>query len=78
MTSDKRTDLSHLPPSTPDEIRAMVRNAGLDLPEELMRQFIAAWPAYEAMARRIPRSRDYAEEPAHAFRPARIAGNAPR
>ena len=78
MTSDKRTDLSHLPPSTPDEIRAMVRNAGLDLPEELMQQFVAAWPAYETMVRRIPRSRAYAEEPAHSFRPARVAGNAPR
>jgi hypothetical protein len=60
------------------EIRAMVRQTGLDLPEELMRQFIAAWPAYEAMVRRIPRNRAYAEEPAHAFRPARVAGNAPR
>ena len=78
MTSDKRTDLSHLPPSTPDEIRAMVRRAGLDLPEELIQQFIAAWPAYEAMVRRIPRCRAYAEEPAHSFRPARVAGNAPR
>jgi len=46
MTSEQRHDLSHLPPSTPDEIRAMVRQAGLDLPEELMQQFIAAWPAY--------------------------------
>ena len=73
MTSDKRTDLSHLPPSTPDEIRAMVRQAGLDLPDELMRQFIAAWPAYEAMIRRIPRRRSYAEEPAHTFRPARLS-----
>ncbi len=71
MTSEQRTDLSHLPPSTPEEIRAMVRKAGLDLPDELMRQFIAAWPAYEAMIRRIPRSRSYAEEPAHIFRPAR-------
>jgi len=78
MTSDQRTDLSHLPPSTPDEIRAAVRNAGLDLPEELMQQFVAAWPAYEAMIRRIPRRRAYAEEPAHGFRPARIAGTAPR
>jgi hypothetical protein len=74
MKSDKRTDLSHLPPSTPEEIRVMARNAGLDLPDELMRQFIAAWPAYEAMIRRIPRSRSYAEEPAHAFRPARFSG----
>jgi hypothetical protein len=78
LSSGRRTDLSHLPPSTPDEIRAMVRNAGLDLPEELMRQFIAAWPAYEAMVRRIPRGRAYAEEPAHIFRPARVSGSAPR
>ena len=73
MTSDKRTDLTHLPASSPDEIRAMLRKAGLDLPEELMQQFIAAWPNYEAMIRRIPRSRSYAEEPAHSFRPARFS-----
>jgi hypothetical protein len=71
--STLRPDLSHLPPATPDEIRAMVRRAGLDLPEELLQQLIAAWPAYEAMVRRIPRSRGYAEEPAHSFRPARWA-----
>ena len=47
-----RTDLSHLPPSTPEEIRAMARRAGLDLPEELMQQFIEAWPNFEAMVRR--------------------------
>ncbi len=75
MTTAIRTDLTHLPPSTPDEIRAMVAKAGLDLPEELMQQFIATWPAYEAMIRRIPRSRSYAEEPAHTFRPARFAGS---
>lgn len=67
------SDLSRLPPSTPEEIRAMVRQAGLDLPEELMVQFTAAWPAYEAMVRRIPRRRSYAEEPAHVFRPGRLA-----
>ena len=66
------TDLSHLPPSTPEEIRAMTRNAGLDLPEELMQQFIAVWPAFEAMVRRIPRSLDRAAEPAHSYRPLRI------
>ena len=75
MTSDTRTDLSDLPPSTPDEIRAMVLQAGLDLPEELMTQFIAAWPNYEAMIRRIPRHRSYAEEPAHLFRPGRLTGS---
>jgi hypothetical protein len=72
MSDNSRTDLSHLPPSTPDEIRAMTKRAGLDLPEELMRQFIEAWPNYEAMVRRIPRSRAYAEEPAHIFRPTRL------
>ena len=76
MSTETRTDLSHLPPSTPDEIRAMVRQAGLDLPDELMRQFIDAWPTYEAMIRRIPRSRTYAEEPAHSFRPARSMAGA--
>ena len=72
MSDNRRTDLSHLPPSTPEEIRAMTRRAGLDLPEELMRQFIEAWPNYEAMVRRIPRSRSYAEEPAHIVRPTRL------
>ena len=71
--ADKRADLSHVPPSSPDEIRAMLRNAGVELPEELVQQFIAAWPNYEAMIRRIPRRRGYAAEPAHSYRPARIA-----
>jgi hypothetical protein len=66
------SDLSHLPPSSPEEIRAMMEQAGLALPDELMTQFIAAWPAYERMVRRIPRRRSYAEEPAHIFRPARL------
>jgi hypothetical protein len=67
-----RTDLSHLPPSSAEEIRAMTRLAGLDLPEDLMQQFIAAWPAFEAMVRRIPRNLDRAAEPAHSYRPIRI------
>jgi hypothetical protein len=72
MSDAKRNDLSHLPPATADEIRALLRRAGLELPEELLQQFIAAWPAYEAMVRRIPRGRGYAEEPAHSYRPARL------
>jgi len=72
MSDHQRTDLSHLPPSTPDEIRGMVKKAGIELSEELMQQFIAAWPAYEAMVRRIPRRRAYAEEPAHIYRPGRV------
>ena len=67
-----RIDLSHLPPSSPEEIRAMTGRAGLDLPEELMQQFIATWPAFEAMVRRIPRNLDHAAEPAHSYRPLRI------
>jgi hypothetical protein len=73
MGSDARTDRSQLPQATPDEIRLLLRRAGLNLPEELLTQFIAAWPAYEAMVRRIPRSRPYEEEPAHGFRPSRFA-----
>jgi hypothetical protein len=68
-----RTDLSRLPPSSPEEIRAMTRSAGHDLPEELLQQFIAVWPDFEAMVRRIPRNLDRAAEPAHSYRPLRIA-----
>jgi hypothetical protein len=67
-------DLSHLPPATPEDIRLLVKRAGLDLSEELLTQFIAAWPEYEAMVRRIPRGWAYADEPAHTFRPTRLAG----
>jgi hypothetical protein len=67
-----RQDHSHLPPSTPEEIRAMARNAGLELPDELMRQLIEAWPSYEAMVRRIPRRLPRDAEPAHTYRPLRL------
>lgn len=66
-------DLSDLPPATADDIRLLVKRAGLDLSEELMLQFIAAWPEYEAMVRRIPRGWDYADEPAHTFLPGRFS-----
>lgn len=65
-------DMRDLPPATPDQIRMLAARAGLDLPEDLLQQLIAAWPAYEAMVRRIPRSRPYAAEPAHTFRPQRL------
>ena len=67
-----RDDLTHLPPATPDEIRAMVARAGITLDEEMMQQFIASWPQFEAMVRRIPRGLGYADEPAHVFRPGRL------
>jgi hypothetical protein len=72
MSDNQRSDLSHLPPSSPEEIRAMVKKAGIELSDELMLQFIAAWPNYEAMVRRIPRRRAYDEEPAHTYRPGRV------
>ena len=72
MSDNQRNDLSHLPPSTPEEIRAMDKKAGIELPDELMQQFIAAWPNYEAMVRRIPRRLAYSEEPAHTYRPGRV------
>ena len=72
MANDARIDHSDLPQATPEEIRLLLRRAGLDLPEELLQQFLAAWPNYEAMVRRIPRSRPYEEEPAHSFRPSRF------
>ena len=78
MASDPRIDHSDLPPATPEEIRLLLRQAGLDLPDELLQQFIAAWPAYEAMVRRIPRSRPYDEEPAHSFRPSRFVSTGER
>jgi hypothetical protein len=70
-------DLTHLAPATPDEVRAMIARAGIDLSEELMQQFIAAWPQFEAMVRRIPRGLGYADEPAHIFRPSRLANGCP-
>jgi predicted metal-dependent peptidase len=72
MANDARIDQSHLPQATEEEIRLLLRRAGLDLPQDLLRQFLAAWPQYEAMVRRIPRSRPYDEEPAHSFRPSRF------
>jgi aspartyl-tRNA(Asn)/glutamyl-tRNA(Gln) amidotransferase subunit A len=68
-----RRDLSHLPPSTPAEIRVMVERAGLSLPDELLQQFTAVWPGFEAMVRRLPRGYPRAAEPAHSYRPTRIA-----
>ena len=72
MTSEERRDLTRLRPSTPDEIRALLQNAGIELSDALLAQFVAAWPGYEAMVRRIPRNRGYAAEPGHMFRPGRL------
>ena len=41
MANDARIDHSDLPQATPEEIRLLLRRAGLDLPEELLQQFLA-------------------------------------
>ena len=68
-----RDDLSHLPPATRAEIEAMLARAGIVLDREMLDQFVAAWPQFEALVRRLPRGFGYADEPAHTFRPTRLA-----
>ena len=63
--SDAAQTLKDLKPSTREEIREMARTAGLDLPEKLMDELCDAYPAFEAMVRRLPRRRSRFDEPAH-------------
>ena len=65
--------LAALPPSSREEIRSMARAAGLDLPEKLMEELCDAYPAFEAMVRRLPRARPRFDEPAHTADVARLA-----
>lgn len=64
--------LASLRPSTREEIRAMAREAGLALPEKLMDELCDAYPAFEAMVRRLPRDRSRFDEPAHTADVARL------
>jgi hypothetical protein len=57
--------LKDLPPSTPEEIRRMAVQAGLALPDAIMNELCASYPAFEAMVRRLPRARARFDEPAH-------------
>ncbi len=59
------TDLTALPPSTPEEIRVIAKMVGLDLPEPLMLELIESFPAFQAMVRRLPRRRSLFDEGAH-------------
>ena len=70
--SDAQQTLKDLPPSTREEIRQMARAAGLNLPEKLMEELCDAYPAFEAMVRRLPRRRPVSDEPAHVADVARI------
>jgi hypothetical protein len=63
--SEAAQTLKDLKPSTREEIREMARAAGLDLPEQLMEELCDAYPAFEAMVRRLPRQRSRFDEPAH-------------
>ena len=65
--------LADLPPSTRHEIRNMARAAGLNLPDKLMEELCDAYPAFEAMVRRLPRARMRFDEPAHMADVARLA-----
>ena len=57
--------LKDLPPSTPDDIRQLARLAGLNLPPSIMDELCKAYPAFEAMVRRLPRARPRFDDAAH-------------
>jgi hypothetical protein len=65
--------LAERPASTREDIRNMARAAGLDLPERLMEELCDAYPAFEAMVRRLPRHRAHFDEPAHTADVARLS-----
>jgi len=45
MSDSQRSDLSHFAAiEPPRRSAAMVKQAGIELPDELMQQFITAWP----------------------------------
>ncbi|MDO9713429.1 hypothetical protein [Paracraurococcus lichenis] len=59
--------------TTPEEIRILARQAGLDLPEDYLQELLLAWRHVRAMAARIPKDPPMAAEPAHVFLPATFA-----
>jgi hypothetical protein len=66
------SDMTHLPPASEDELRQRLKDAGVELSEALFQEFVAVWPGFEAMVRRIPRGFAYGDDPAHVFAPGRI------
>jgi len=56
-------------PATRDEIAALARNAGLDLPQDLFDELVEAYRNVEPMLVRLRRGRARADEPAHVFDP---------
>lgn len=65
--------LAGLRPSSREEICEMARAAGLNLPDKLMEELCDAYPAFEAMVRRLPRARLRFDEPAHTADVTRLA-----
>lgn len=59
-------------PATRDEIAALARNAGLDLPPDLFDELVEAYRNVEPMLMRLRRNRGYADEPAHVFDPRKL------
>jgi hydrogenase maturation factor len=56
-------------PATREEIAALARNAGLDLPQDLFDELVEAYRHVEPMLMRLRRGRRHADEPAHVFDP---------
>ena len=65
------------PLSSPDEVRAMLAQAGLGLSQTHEAELIDSFKSYEAMLRRLPRDYSYGDEPAHSFAPGRLLPNPP-
>lgn len=56
-------------PATREEIAAMARIAGLQLAPQYFDELVEAYHNIEPMLARVRRSRDRADEPAHAYDP---------
>ena len=56
-------------PASRDEIAAMARVAGLDLPPAIFDELVDGYATLEPMLWRLRRGRDRADEPAHVFDP---------
>jgi hypothetical protein len=56
-----------------DQIIALARHAGLDLPPPYLDELVSAYANVQRILARIPRSRPRSDEPAHVFAPATFA-----
>jgi hypothetical protein len=60
---------SQLPPSSPETVAILARNAGLSLSPEHLAELVDAYGYIERMLARLHRNRARADEPAHIFVP---------